>query len=86
MYSHTQHPRGFQFGPSIPFSLQCKCSLSHQYEHSSKPFGQPVSPPLRVGGAVAQSVECATPGEEVSGSIPAVSACSLSGWVGVSIM
>ena len=29
------------------------------------------------GGAVAQSVECATPGEEVKGSIPAVAARSL---------
>ena len=29
------------------------------------------------GGAVAQSVERATPGEEVSGSIPAVAARSL---------
>ena len=29
------------------------------------------------GGAVAQSVERATPGEEVPGSIPAVAACSL---------
>ena len=30
-----------------------------------------------LGGAVAQSVERATPGEEVPGSIPAVAACSL---------
>ena len=29
------------------------------------------------GGAVAQSVECATPGEEVPGSIPAGTARSL---------
>ena len=29
------------------------------------------------GSAVAQSVECATPGEEVPGSIPAVAAHSL---------
>ena len=29
------------------------------------------------GGAVAQSVECATPGEEVPGSIPAVAARTL---------
>ena len=29
------------------------------------------------GGAVAQSVECTTPGEEVLGSIPAVAARSL---------
>ena len=29
------------------------------------------------GGTVAQSVERATPGEEVPGSIPAVAACSL---------
>ena len=29
------------------------------------------------GGAVAQWVECATPGEEVPGSISAVGACSL---------
>ena len=29
------------------------------------------------GGAVAQSVERATPGKEVSGSIPAVAVCSL---------
>ena len=28
-------------------------------------------------GALAQSVECASPGEEVLGSIPAVAACSL---------
>ena len=30
-----------------------------------------------IGGAVAQSVERATPGEQVPGSIPAVAACSL---------
>ena len=29
------------------------------------------------GGAIAQSIERATPGEEVPGSIPAVAACSL---------
>ena len=32
---------------------------------------------LSVGGAVAQSVERATPGEELPGSIPAVAARSL---------
>ena len=38
------------------------------------------------GGAVAQSVERATPGEEVPGSIPAVAARPLLvGWVGVSM-
>ena len=31
----------------------------------------------RMGGTVAQSVECATPGEEVPGLIPAVAPCSL---------
>ena len=37
-----------------------------------------------VGGAVAQSVERATPGEEVPGSIPASAARSLlAGWVSV---
>ena len=36
---------------------------------------------------LAQSVERATPGEEVPSSIPAVAARSLpTGWVGVSIM
>ena len=40
---------------------------------------------LRMGGAVAQSVERATPGQEVPGSIPAVAARP-TGWVGVSIM
>ena len=32
---------------------------------------------LTVGGGVAQSIECAIPGEEVVGSIPAVAARSL---------
>ena len=41
---------------------------------------------LLKGGAVAQSVERATPGEEVPGSIPAVADGSLLGWVGVSKM
>ena len=35
---------------------------------------------------VAQSVERATPGEEVPGSIPAVGRPPPTGWVGVSIM
>ena len=39
---------------------------------------------IKVGGAVAQSVERATPGEEIPGSIPAVATRSL--LVGVSIM
>ena len=30
-----------------------------------------------MGGAVAQSVERETPGEDIPGSIPAVAACSL---------
>ena len=38
------------------------------------------------GGAVAQSVERAAPGEEVPGSIPAVAVRSSTGWVGVSVM
>ena len=38
------------------------------------------------GGAIAQSVERATPGEEVPGSIPAVGRPLFTGWVGVSIM
>ena len=38
------------------------------------------------GGGVAQSVECAIPGEEVLGSIPAVDHPLPTGWVGVSIM
>ena len=38
------------------------------------------------GGAVAQSVERATPGEEVPGSIPVVGHRLPTGWVGVSIM
>ena len=38
------------------------------------------------GGAVAQSVERATPGEEVPGSVPAVTARSLLVGSGVSIM
>ena len=38
------------------------------------------------GDAVAQSVERSTPGEEVPGSIRAVAASPLTGWVGVSIM
>ena len=38
------------------------------------------------GGAVAQSVERSTPGEEIPGSIPAVAAPLPTGWVGVSIM
>ena len=33
--------------------------------------------PTNKGGVVAQSVERATPGEEVPGLIPAVAACSL---------
>ena len=37
------------------------------------------------GGAVAQPVEPATPGEEVPGSIPAMAARSLL-WVGVSMI
>ena len=43
---------------------------------------------ITIGGAVAQSVEHATPGEEVLGSIPAVAARTLlvMGWVGVSVM
>ena len=43
-------------------------------------------PPERGGGAVAQSVERATPGQEVPGLIPALAARSLLVWVGVSIM
>ena len=39
-------------------------------------FNPPPPPPVR-GGAVAQSVEHATPGEEAPGSIPAVAARSL---------
>ena len=39
-----------------------------------------------LGGVVAQSVEHATPGEEVLASIAAVAARSLTGWVDVSIM
>ena len=39
-----------------------------------------------MGGGVAQSVERATPGEEVLVSIPTAAARSLLGWVGVSIM
>ena len=39
-----------------------------------------------LGGAVAQKVERATPGENILGSIPAVTAPLPSGWVSVSIM
>ena len=38
------------------------------------------------GGGVAQSVERATPGEEVPGSIPDCGRPLPTGWVGVSIM
>ena len=38
------------------------------------------------GGAVAQSVERATPDEEIPGSIAAVATRSPTGWVGVSVM
>ena len=38
------------------------------------------------GVAVAQSAELANPGEEAVGSIPAPSARSPNGWVGVSTM
>ena len=41
---------------------------------------------VRGGGAVAQSVERSTPGEEIPGSIPAVAAPLPTGWVDVSIM
>ena len=37
----------------------------------------PIIYAIKFGGAVAQAVECATPGEEVAGSIPAVAARSL---------
>ena len=36
-----------------------------------------INPSTYVEGALAQSVECATPGEEAVGSIPAVAARSL---------
>ena len=42
--------------------------------------------PTDVGGAVAQSVERSTPGEEVPGSILTVGCPLPTGWVGVSIM
>ena len=45
------------------------------------------NPKLQIeqGGTVAQSVECATPGEEVPGSIPAAGHPPNTGWVVVSI-
>ena len=51
--------------------------------NSFTPLGLLVSVRGGGGGAVAQSVERATPGEVVRGSIPAP---LLTGWVGVSIM
>ena len=41
---------------------------------------------VSVASAVAQSVERATPGQEIPGSIPAVGRPLPTGWVGVSIM
>ena len=62
LYSHTPIASSFCF--SVCFEI---IQVSHPYINMGSLGIQ--------GGAVAQSIERATPGEEVLGSIPAVAAC-----------